>query len=185
MARDIFFQDDGFVFSFRAGGLLIQDGRVLLQKHREKEDYYIIGGHIVSLETARDALKREFKEELGAEIRVDCLVSVAEAFYPWEGTPWHQICFYYKIHLEDGAGMPLDGVIHGQDELGGQRFDLDFCWVPLSRLERGLRLYPPELIPIILEEPEGIVHFVYDEFRRPRPEPEAAVPPCDPPAELV
>ena len=66
MSRDIFFKTDDFVFSYRVGGLLVRNGKVLLQKHREKEEYYIIGGHIVSLETAEDALKREFKEELGA-----------------------------------------------------------------------------------------------------------------------
>ena len=170
MPGDIFFKTESLVFSLRAGGLLVRAGKVLLQKHREKEDYYIIGGHITGLETARDALRREFKEELGAEIGVDGLAAVAEQFYPWEGTPWHQICFYYKVHLEDEGSMPLDGVIHGQDELGGRRFDLDFCWVPLERLRSGLRLYPPELIPVILEDRGEPLHFVYDEFRCPRPE---------------
>ncbi len=168
--RDIFFKTDGFIFSLRAGGLLVRDGKVLLQKHREKEDYYIIGGHVTGMETARDALKREFREELGAEIEPVRLAAVAEAFYPWEGTPWHQICFYYQVRLEDARDMPLEGVIHGQDELGGERFDLDFCWVPLDRLKRGLNLYPPELIPVILGDREELVHFVYDEFRCPRPE---------------
>ena len=48
--------------------------------------------------------------------------------------------------------MPLDGVIHGHDELDDQRFDLDFCWVPLDRLKNGLNLYPPQLTPVILED---------------------------------
>ena len=165
MPKDIFVRADDFVFSFRVGGLLVRDGKVLLQKHREKEEYYIIGGHITSLETAKDALKREFKEELGAEIGVDNLMAVAEMFYPWEETPWHQICFYYKVHLGDEKSMPLEGVIHGHDELGGQKFDLDFCWVPVDRLEKGLELYPPQLIPIILEDKKEISHFIYNEFR--------------------
>lgn len=70
MQKDIFFRADDFVFSFRVGGLLVRDNKVLLQKHREKEEFYIIGGHITSLETAKDALKREFKEELGADIGI-------------------------------------------------------------------------------------------------------------------
>lgn len=164
MLKDIFFKTDDFVFSFRVGGLLVRDNMVLLQKHREEEEFYIIGGHIVNLETTEDALKREFKEELGADIVVDDLTAVAELFYPWEGTPWHQICFYYRVHLEDEKSMPLEGIIHGHDELGGQKFDLDFCWVPLDRLEKGLELYPPQLIPIILEGKTGISHFVYHEF---------------------
>lgn len=165
MQKDIFFKTDDFVFSFRVGGLMVRDGKVFLQKHRKKEEYYIVGGHIVSLETAKDALKREFKEELGVEIGVDDLMAVAEMFYPWEETPWHQICFYYKVHLEDAGSMSLDGVIHGHDELDGQQFDLDFCWVPVDRLEKGMDLYPPQLIPIILEDKKEISHFIYNEFR--------------------
>ena len=165
MAKDIFFRTGDFVFSFRVGGLLIHDNRILLQKSRDQEDYYIIGGHPVSLETTKDALKREFKEELGTDIGVDHMIAVAEAFYPWEGVPWHQICFYYKVHLEDEGSMPLDGVIHGHDELDNQKFDLDFCWVLLDRLKNGLKLYPPQLIPVILEDKKEISHFIYDELR--------------------
>lgn len=164
MPKDIFFKTEDFVFSFRVGGLLVRDSKVLLQKHREREEYYIIGGHMLSMETTKDALRREFKEELGVGIGVDRLMAVAEAFYLWEGTPWHQVCFYYKVHLEDEGSMPMDGVIHGHDELDGQQFELDFCWVPLDRLERGLELYPPQLIPIILEDKEKIAHFVYREM---------------------
>ena len=165
MAKDIFFRTGDFIFSFRVGGLLIHDNSILLQKSRDQEDYYIIGGHTVSLETTKDALKREFKEELDADIGVDRLMAVAEAFYPWEGVPWHQICFYYKVHLEDEGSIALDGVIHGHDELDNQKFDLDFCWLPLDRLKNGLKLYPPQLIPVILEDKKEISHFIYDEFR--------------------
>lgn len=38
--------------------------------------------------------------------------------------------------------------------------DLDFYWVPLSELRNGLKVYPLELMPIILEDSEEIVHFV-------------------------
>lgn len=44
MPKDIFLKTDDFVFSFRVGGLLVRDSKVLLQKHREREEYYIIIG---------------------------------------------------------------------------------------------------------------------------------------------
>lgn len=46
------------------------------------------------------------------------------------------------------------------DDLDNERIDLDFCWVPLEKLRNGLKVYPLELIPYILNEHNGAVHFV-------------------------
>lgn len=75
MKRDIIFPTSDFVFSFRVGGLLVQNGSVLLQKPKD-DDYAIIGGHVSALETTDEALKREYMEELHAEIEVDRLLAV-------------------------------------------------------------------------------------------------------------
>ncbi|MBO5056431.1 MAG: NUDIX domain-containing protein [Lachnospiraceae bacterium] len=42
----------------------------------------IIGGHISSMETTQEALKREFEEELHAQIEIDHLIAVGEIFFP-------------------------------------------------------------------------------------------------------
>ncbi len=43
MSRDILFKTDDFIFSYRVGGLLIRNDKILLQKPRN--DYHsIIGG---------------------------------------------------------------------------------------------------------------------------------------------
>ena len=54
----------------------------------------------------------------------------------------------------------MEGIFHGYDELDNEKIDLDFCWVPLSELEKGLKVYPLEIIPIILEDSNEILHFV-------------------------
>ena len=41
-----------------------------------------------------------------------------------------------------------------------KRFDLDYCWVPLDQLKNGLKVYPLELIPYIVNEPKDVIHFV-------------------------
>ena len=43
MANDILFKNEDFVFSYRVGGILIHDGKILLQKPKN-DDYSIIGG---------------------------------------------------------------------------------------------------------------------------------------------
>lgn len=163
--KDILFKTDDFVFSYRVGGILIQDGRILLQKPKN-DDYAIIGGHISSMETTRETLKREFEEELHTGIVVDNLLAVGEIFFPWGKKPCHQICFYYKVHLCDMDSIPMKGIFHGYDELDNKRIDLDFCWISLSELEKGLKVYPLEIIPIILEDSKEITHFVSNQVNR-------------------
>ena len=163
MKKDIIFLTDDFVFSYRVGGLLIHNGKVLLQKPKN-DDYAIIGGHVAALETTAETLKREYMEELHTEIEVDRLLAVGEIFFPWGNKPCHQICVYYKVHLSNENALPVDDTIHGYDELGNKRFDMDFCWVPLEQLENGLKVYPLELIPHIVNEPKEVVHFVSREI---------------------
>lgn len=158
MKRDILFQSEEFVFSYRVGGILIRDEKILLQRHRG--EYAIIGGHVAAMETTEETLKREFEEELHAKIAVERLLAVGEVYFPWGGKPCHQVCFYYNVYLTDETAIPLEGVFHGYDELDHERIDLDFCWVPLEALRTGLKVYPLELIPFILENGKETKHFI-------------------------
>lgn len=158
MPKDILFKEEDFVFSYRVGGILIRDGRILLQKPKN-DDYAIIGGHVSRMETGAEALKREFREELHARIDVDRLMAVGEIFFPWGNRPCHQIGLYYLVRLRDG-GIPTDGTFHGYDEAGRERTDLDYRWMPLEKLKIGIKVYPAELIPYLAATPEGIVHFI-------------------------
>ena len=138
---DILFKNDDFVFSYRVGGILKHNGKILLQRPKN-DDYAIIGGHVAAMETSMETLKREFEEELHAKIEVDNLLAIGEIYFPWGKRPCHQICLYYNVHLDN------------------ERIDLDFCWVSLEDLKKGTKVYPLELIPYILESGKEIVHFV-------------------------
>lgn len=159
MSKDILFKTNDFVFSYRVGGILIHNDKILLQKPIN-DDFAIIGGHVSSLETSVDALKREFKEELHVDIQVDNLLAIGEIFFPWGNKTCHQICFYYKVQLKDMNDIPLDGTFLGYDELDNQRIDLEYHWVLLNELRNGLLVYPLELIPYILEDSNEINHFI-------------------------
>ena len=158
--QDILFKTEDFVFSYRIQGVLIRNGKALLQ--RCGEDYALIGGHVAAFETTAETLVREFKEEIHADIEVDGLIGVGEVFFPWGDKPCHQIGLYYNVHLSDESQIPLDGVFHGYDDLGGERIDLDFCWVPLEELE-NIAVYPPQIVPHILSGSREVLHFVYKE----------------------
>ncbi|MGX8710914.1 MAG: hypothetical protein ACQGTM_11795 [bacterium] len=94
------------------------------------------------------------------KIGVDKLFAVGEVFFPWGNKPCHQICLYYKIHLLENNVIPMDGVFQGYDELDNQRIDLDFCWVSLKELKNGLKVYPLELIPSIIDDSGETAHFI-------------------------
>ena len=158
MAKDILFKNEDFVFSYRVGGILIRNGKILLQKPKN-DDYAIIGGHVSLLESTAETLAREFKEEIHADIDVQNLLAVGEIFFPWGKRPCHQLAMYYRIALKDESQIPLDGIFHGYDDLDNERIDLDFCWLPLEEL-KNIKVYPEELIPHILSGSEEIFHFV-------------------------
>ncbi len=115
------------------------------------------------METSEETLKREFVEELHAQIDIDNLMAIGEIYFSWGNKPCHQLCLYYNVHLTENS-IPLDGIFHGYDELDNERIDLDFCWVPLEDLKNGTKVYPLELIPYILEPRSQIVHFVSKEM---------------------
>lgn len=162
MKKDILFKMEDCIFSYRVGGILIHDGKVLLQKPID-DDYAIIGGHVNCMETAYEALVREYREETGAEIEVDNLIAISEIFFKWGNKPCHQICMYYKVHLIDQM-IPLSGKFTGYDELGNEKIHLEYEWVDLTELEKGLKVYPLELIPYILNQPDHIIHFISNDF---------------------
>lgn len=163
MEKDILFKNETYIFSYRVGGILLQDGKILLQKP-QNDDYAIIGGHVAAMETTEQTLKREFEEEIKTKIEVDSLMAVGEIFFPWGDRPCHQICLYYRIRLCDPKAIPLSGIFHGYDELGNERIDLDFCWVPLEDLKDGVKVYPVELIPHILSNENEVFHFVSNQL---------------------
>ena len=47
----------------------------------KNDDYAIIGGHVADMETSMETLKREFEEELHAEIEVDNLLAIGCLLY--------------------------------------------------------------------------------------------------------
>ena len=160
MSRDILFKTEDHVFSYRVGGILVENGKVLLQRDKNG-DHAVIGGHVSFMEQAKDTLVREYMEELHVKIGVDELVAVQENFFMWGDKPCHQVHFYYHVHLTDDT-FPREGEIAGFDQLDNLRVDLDFVWVPMEQLQ-NISVYPRG-IERLLEKQNGVIHFVYNEL---------------------
>ena len=58
--KDILFDIEGKLFSYRVSGVLIKDNKILLT--RGGDDYSLPGGHVQIGETSSETIIREFKE---------------------------------------------------------------------------------------------------------------------------
>lgn len=79
--KDILFKQDDFIFSYRVAGILVQNNKILMQKPKNDNGYAFIGEHASLCETSEEALKREFMEELHADINVRNLFAIGEIFF--------------------------------------------------------------------------------------------------------
>ena len=159
---DILFKTDDYIFSYRVGGVLIHNDKMLLQRVPGDDGYAFIGGHVALGETTTEALVREFKEEIRADIKIERLLMVGENFFPWGNRHCHQITLCYLVALADETQIQLEGNFKAVDELGNERIDLDMCWIPLKDIP-NITVYPTEAKAHIINIPNEIVHFVYKE----------------------
>ncbi len=60
----------GFFGGYRVAGIMVKDGKVLLQADEFNDFWTTPGGGIKMFESSEEALKREFQEELEADITV-------------------------------------------------------------------------------------------------------------------
>jgi 8-oxo-dGTP pyrophosphatase MutT (NUDIX family) len=126
----------------RGGDILV--GRAY-DELRQQLFYVPPGGGIEFGERADDAVRREFVEELGAELADVTLLAVLENIYTYDGVPGHEIAFVFEGRLVDAA-------LYERDEIDGVENGAAYvaCWLPLSHFEAGgPSLYPDGLLALL------------------------------------
>ncbi len=98
----------------------------------------IVGGKIEFGETAESAVRREFQEELSANLEDLSFIKMVENIFTYNGQQGHEVVFVYRGNLADRALYQKD-LIRVED--GGRKFDVK--WVSLDDVSSGkLKLYP-------------------------------------------
>lgn len=111
----------------RAGHVLVLDGTDAV---KDQDFHRAIGGGIEFGETAEEALRREFMEELGVTLDGVTLLAVVENIFEYEGSPGHEIAHVFAVHSTEIDALPLDAQLCVLDEGSPVR------WVPFREADR-------------------------------------------------
>jgi len=109
--------------------------------------YRPLGGGVNFGESARNAVIREIKEEIGAELANVRQLSVIENIFTYQGNPGHEIIFVFEAEFADKS-LYARSEWDTSTEPGWSRF----LWKPESVFHTGAeKLYPEGLLDCVKE----------------------------------
>lgn len=152
----------------RTAGLAVRDGHVLLQRLADQSFWFLPGGRIEANETSAEALRREMREELSAEVQPERLLWIVEHFFiDALLARFHELGFYWSMRFpDDSPWNQLEGVRN----VFVDGHEMEYAWHPIAQL-RTLTVYP-EFLPDGLQNlPDHPQHIM---LRRGAPEADAS-----------
>lgn len=153
----ITFEKDNAQFNYRIVGVVIHDGRVLLNSVEGWGFWFLPGGRAEMMEPARETLRREMREELGTDVEVERLLWIVENFFKFDGQNFHETGLYFLMSLPpDSPLYKREGPFAGKEE----HVALVFQWFRLDELPQ-IRLYPGFLPQALQSLPATTQHIVH------------------------
>lgn len=124
-------------------GIVKRDDKILVSKGYDKiknEIFYrSIGGGIEFLENSKDALKREFKEELNIDINVGDFLGISENIFTYNGRNAHELILFYNVDISDSNYEEKYHIIDDNCET-------DAMWINIDKfINKELKIYPEEV----------------------------------------
>ncbi len=144
----------------RVSGVAFHNERVLLHKSEEDDFWVLPGGGCMEHETTIQAARREFREEIGAEIEIHKLLWVVENLFEYKDEKHHSIEFYYLISFPQTDIYQTD-VFHGYEE--ELDLKLTFKWHKIDEIDH-LSIYPTCLKKLIKSRSDGIQHVIHKAY---------------------
>ena len=121
--------------------------RVLVQDYAATgggPGYRPLGGAVDRGELAEDAVVREIREELGAEIQDVRLLGVLENIFRKNDADWHEIVFMFEARFVDASLEAAERLVGMEGD--GDR--IEAVWIDVSE-PLDAPLYPPGLLEML------------------------------------
>ncbi|WP_232687541.1 NUDIX hydrolase [Halobacterium zhouii] len=125
-------------------GVVRRDEEVLVTECDDGTSFRPFAAKVGFGEYSRDALRREFDEQLTIGVDVGDRLAVLERAFEYDGDPHHEIAFCYETQFVEQWPYELDA-FELQRESGTSRA----VWKPVSAFESGASIYP-ERLPALL-----------------------------------
>ena len=124
-------------------GIAIKNNKLLVEEGfdniKNQTFYRCLGGGIEFLEKSSDALKREFKEEIGANIIIKDFLGISDNIFTYEGKNAHEIIFFYSIELPDNNYKNEYHIVDENDSYLAK-------WIDINDFKNKSKiLYPDEI----------------------------------------
>jgi 8-oxo-dGTP pyrophosphatase MutT (NUDIX family) len=125
----------------RSDAILVFEG---FDSLKQQTFYRPLGGGIEFGEYGQEAIRREMREEVDAELTNLHYLGTLENIFTCNGKPGHEIVLVYRADFSDPALYNQD-VIVGNDD-GGQ---IKVLWKPLADFGNEAPLYPDGLVELL------------------------------------
>ena len=157
----IFDEKSNTRFKFRVNGVLIVDGKILTVEMNNSGNLCCPGGHVALGEDTISAMKREFLEETGVEIKVNKLLAIIENFFPFGNKQIHELSFYYLIEPETIPAEKLKDFSLVEND-NGVLVDMLYRWIKLEELN-NYNFNPKPLREKLIDKNFDFQHIIFKE----------------------
>lgn len=138
----------------------MNDGKVLLQKPNNTEEYAFPGGVVAFGETTKGALIRRWREEIGLDIAVGELKWFEENLFLLDEKPFQQVCLDYIVSINnEDSNLVVDGLVSCTYQKDAPNA-VCFYWIPLEEVE-NLTVYPERAAELLLLLDMPLKHLAY------------------------
>lgn len=144
-------------FMVRTAGIAVRDGYVLLQRLTDQSFWFTPGGRVEIDESSPEALLREMREELNAEVQAERLLWIVEHFFIDERLArFHELGLYWLMTFPDNSPW---NTLAGVRRVQVDGHAMEYAWRPIADLGK-ITVYP-EFLPQGLKQlpttPEHVI----------------------------
>lgn len=128
-------------------GTLKRKGKILVSIGHDdvkgQTFYRCIGGGIEFLEPSVDALKREYKEEIGVDVKVEDYLGISENIFVYNGKNGHELILFYNVSIDEKDYKEKYHIVDGKTET-------DAVWIDIEKFKnKELIIYPEKVLEYI------------------------------------